>query len=286
MKVFISWSGDRSKHIAKALKEWLEDVFPDVQPWMSDHDIDAGSRWGAELNRQLKVIHFGILCLTPENHKSSWLLFEAGSLAKALEEARVVPYLYNLTAADVGFPLAQFQCVSADEEGTRKLLQSLNAASESSFTGEKLERIFKKWWPDLQSQLDKTSLMKSESDPQRTDRSLIEEILHFTQMRGENSEYQYRHLSKELEHILSHAVNTIREDLRYAFSLYNPLLMWTNSETVYQVQKADISAMSTSTVRRYLDQVQELYKQTKDSKLQDKIELAKAELRGRPLDDA
>jgi hypothetical protein len=286
MKVFISWSGDRSKSIARALKVWLTDVFSDVQPWMSDHDINAGSRWGTELNRELKVIHFGILCLTPENLKSSWLLFEAGSLAKALEEARVVPYLYNLTAADVGFPLAQFQGVNADEEGTRKLLQSLNSARESTFTSEKLERTFKKWWPDLQSQLEKIPSINSGSEPQRSDRSLIEEILQFARMRVEDSG-MYR-LDKELEHIhahLDHSVSSIREELRYAFSLHNLPIMWTKSETVYQVQKADLAAMNASTIKSYLDQVQELYNKTKDSKLLEKVEMVKAELRNRSLDD-
>jgi hypothetical protein len=310
MKIFISWSGDRSKHIATAIKPWLTDVLPDVETWMSDHNIEAGSRWGTDLNRELQSTNFGILCLTPENLKSSWLLFEAGSLAKALQEARVVPYLYNLTPADVGFPLAQFQGVSADEQGTWKLLQSLNSAREVGFSTEKLERSFKKWWPDLQSQLEIIPQVKNASEPQRSDRTLLEEILQLVRTRGDGSEGRsldftylikrydeaesqqrdsWKRFGKELEGVpdlLNRAISTIREELRSAFTLYNQALMWTKSETVYQVQEDDLSAMDTATITRYLDQVQELYMRTKDPKLLDKIKLAKAGLTTRPVGDA
>ncbi len=79
MKIFISWSGDRSRFVARALDALLPDVIQDVQTWMSEHDINAGARWGAALNSELEACHFGLLCITPENLNSDWLLFEAGS---------------------------------------------------------------------------------------------------------------------------------------------------------------------------------------------------------------
>lgn len=40
MKVFINWSGTRSKAVAKALHDWLKNIFPNqVEPWMSDIDL-------------------------------------------------------------------------------------------------------------------------------------------------------------------------------------------------------------------------------------------------------
>src|SRR4051794_30582528 len=45
LRVFISWSGARSRAAAKELAEWLELVTAGIiEPWMSDNDLDKGSR--------------------------------------------------------------------------------------------------------------------------------------------------------------------------------------------------------------------------------------------------
>src|SRR5690606_29258703 len=44
LKIFIGWSGTRSKAIARELRAWLPLLFDNVEPFMSDVDIDAGSR--------------------------------------------------------------------------------------------------------------------------------------------------------------------------------------------------------------------------------------------------
>lgn len=75
MKIFISWSGERSKYIAVALKEWLPLVLHDLKPWVSDKDITAGERWAQAVAGELDTSNFGILCVTPENVKNEWILF-------------------------------------------------------------------------------------------------------------------------------------------------------------------------------------------------------------------
>lgn len=81
MRVFLSWSGERSRAAASALSELLPDVMPALSPWMSEHDIAAGARWGHELAVRLEDAGFGVICLTPENIGVPWLLYEAGALS-------------------------------------------------------------------------------------------------------------------------------------------------------------------------------------------------------------
>ena len=179
MKIFISWSGNQSKEIALALDKWLQDVFlEDIETWMSASSIEAGQRWSNELNNRLESTNFGILCLTPDNLSSPWLLFEAGSISKVISESKVVPYLYNLTSTDVPFPLAQFQGVEATQSGTLKLIQSINNSRKNPISDERLIRIFEKWWTDFEV---KMKMVKNEENidtsNNRSERDLLEEIL-------------------------------------------------------------------------------------------------------------
>ena len=59
--VFISWSGARSRAIADALREWLPAVIQTARPFMSETDIDKGSRGLDEIVRALEGIKVGII---------------------------------------------------------------------------------------------------------------------------------------------------------------------------------------------------------------------------------
>ena len=96
MKVFISWSGQRSHYIADSLRGWLPRVIQSLRPWMSDEDIAAGSRWLPEIAKELSDARVGVLCITPENQSSPWLLFEAGALSKTLDQTFVCPLLFDM----------------------------------------------------------------------------------------------------------------------------------------------------------------------------------------------
>lgn len=158
MKVFISWSGRRSQQIAKSLSPWLKDVFLNapVDIFVSTEDIRAAARWSEVINQALRESVFGILCLTPENLKAPWLLFEAGALSKTVGEGSVCPYLYDVEARDIRPPLEQFNSVSADEQGTQRLVLAINEKLEEHKIFEKQLKInFQFQWPKLQETLNK-----------------------------------------------------------------------------------------------------------------------------------
>jgi hypothetical protein len=133
LKVFISWSGDLAKEVATLLHGLLPVIFDGVMPWMSDQDIEAGSRGLEEIARELDGTSFGIIVVTNENQGSQWLNFEAGALSKRIDDegrVRVVPLLVDLeSGAELTGPMTQFQWKLLDQRGVRELLVAIGAAA-------------------------------------------------------------------------------------------------------------------------------------------------------------
>lgn len=183
-KIFISWSGTTSKAIATALHEWLPNVIQLVVPWMSAEDIDKGARWSSDIATQLEQARVGIICLTPENLTSPWILFEAGALSKTLEKTFVCPYLYGVDPANIRGPLVQFQVTIANRDDTNRLLHTINKSiGESALPEERIDIVFAQWWPILEKKLESIKLSDSTKPSQiqqRPDRDLLEEILELT----------------------------------------------------------------------------------------------------------
>jgi hypothetical protein len=104
MKVFISFSGERSKAVAHALRGWLKNVLQALDPWFSE-EIVKGKRWSPEIAKQLDETRFGIVCLTAENLEAPWICFEAGACSKSVrDDAYVVPYLHEVARSEVVGP--------------------------------------------------------------------------------------------------------------------------------------------------------------------------------------
>jgi len=126
MKVFISWSRQTSNEIASCLRDILPLALMRVKFWMSAKDISPGLQWSQEIRRNLSESTVGIICLTSENLHSSWIYYESGALSHAIGTNLVIPYLYNISPSDLRGPLEHFHAVPADEDGTKKLFQSIN----------------------------------------------------------------------------------------------------------------------------------------------------------------
>lgn len=154
MKVFVSWSGDASHAVADALDGWLSDVIQAVEVFFSPRDIRKGSRWFAKLGRELEKSEFAILCLTPENLETPWLLYEAGAVAKRLEESRVVPLLIGLEPEELDDPLRQFNGATLRKGEMRKLVGAINKQlGDKRLPQEKLRKSFDAHWPQLEPKL-------------------------------------------------------------------------------------------------------------------------------------
>lgn len=155
MKVFISWSGDVSHKIACALRDWLPTVIQSIDTWVSSEDIHKGSRWSAQLAKELDETSFGIICVVPNNVTEPWLNFEAGALSKSVKDACVIPFLVGLQPSELtDGPLAQFQAVIYEKEEVKKLVHSIAEHETTKIPLDRIKRTFEACWPALHSQLE------------------------------------------------------------------------------------------------------------------------------------
>ena len=150
-RILISWSGERSEKIAEILREWLPNILPGVEPWLSSEDIRKGSRWSLHLATELEATQFGLLVVVPENQDSPWLNFEAGAISKWVEHARVAPLLFGMSPSELRGPLAQFQATEFTKNDVIRLLRSMAAAT--SGTARAVENALDFSWSVLQGRV-------------------------------------------------------------------------------------------------------------------------------------
>ena len=143
MKVFISWSGEISRQIAVVFQEWLTDVIPSVEPFVSVEDIEVGKRGIQRISQELQESSFGILCYTRENLHNDWMLYEAGALAKIADQSNVVPFLFNVEKDDLPAPIQEFQHIVFDKESIRKLVKDVNKACSERNEGRSEESLLR-----------------------------------------------------------------------------------------------------------------------------------------------
>ncbi len=123
MKIFISWSGEKSKEIASVFKEWIPSVIQVAKPFFSPNDIDKGTRWFSDISEELDKTQIGLIFLTKDNLQAPWLMFEAGALSKYIDKARVCPILFGVEPTDIEGPLIQFQATRFTKEDIQKVIK-------------------------------------------------------------------------------------------------------------------------------------------------------------------
>lgn len=184
VKIFISWSGERSRAIADVLRRWLPSVLQAVRPYFSPDDVAKGSRWSSEIAKELEASRVGLLVITPENQEAAWLLFEAGALAKNLERSKVCPLLFGgMEPTDVKGPLVQFQAAQFSEDEMKRVMKMINGElAEAALAPDVLESVFEMWWPKLEEQVARELEGIGDIDPEgrRPERDMLEEVLALT----------------------------------------------------------------------------------------------------------
>ncbi|MGB6156941.1 MAG: toll/interleukin-1 receptor domain-containing protein [Acidobacteriaceae bacterium] len=207
MKGFVSWSGERSRELAQALHGWLPLVLHYVKPWLSDADVSAGDRWATVVAKELETSNFGIICVTPENLNSPWLLFEAGALAKAMQGSKVIPLLFNLEFSDISGPLAQFQAKKCDREGVYEVVTSINKSSDTSVPDDRANQLFSALWPQIEKQLESIPTEAPTAKHMRPHHEILEELV--SGVRGLDGRF------REIEGTLSEQGPRSRRRLRH-----------------------------------------------------------------------
>ena len=177
MKVFIGWSGERSKAVAQALHDWIPLVLHNVEPWVSEADIEAGERWGEVVAKELSDSNFGIICITRENVNSPWVLFEAGALAKTMQGSKVIPLLLDLEVRDITGPLAQFQAKKVERTGVNEVIISINQTAKGMVPELRARELFEALWPKLEKEVKAIPKQPTAEKHVRPQHEILEELV-------------------------------------------------------------------------------------------------------------
>lgn len=185
MKIFLSWSGNKSKLIAEVLKDWLEQVIQSTEPWVST-SIEKGKKWSKEISDKLEESKIGIICLTRENLTAPWILFEAGAISKS-SESFVCTFLTDISSpSEITGPLSSFQHTKFSKEELLKLCKTINSRVKENKSGKSLnekslEEVFEIFFPKLEAKINdilSIDIDLDESIPHlRSDRELLEELV-------------------------------------------------------------------------------------------------------------
>lgn len=208
MKVYVIWSGDLSRVIAEAFKEWVPNVISNIDFFLSKSDINAGANWFQEISKQLESTNFGVIFLTKENINAPWIFFETGALAKHTSQANICPILIDIQATDIVGPLTQFQAITLNKEGIFTLTRSIyNSMEMQRLPDQMIYDLFEMKWKDFEEKINtikssvKTSVFSTTSSTKRPEREVLEEILKLTRSMNQTLSYKKEELPKSDEQV-------------------------------------------------------------------------------------
>lgn len=99
MKIFLSWSKNKSRLLAKATKQLIERTLGQSIEFFFSPEMYKGTRVDHEIHENLLQCEKCFVCITSENFKNPWLLYEAGVVYGANYSTQkggiVIPILFE-----------------------------------------------------------------------------------------------------------------------------------------------------------------------------------------------
>ena len=172
MKIFISWSKEKSSELAHSIDDFLKGMFRDkIASWISDENIVSGTRPMTEIKKALTTCDKGIFCLTKNNYESPWIMYEAGAMSmheSANNENAILTILFdNLKIEKVkDGPLGQYQLRIYSYENIKTFAKEINDILQTFDSDELFKKQFDLNWNVLNEK--------------------VKQILHRYEIGGEN----------------------------------------------------------------------------------------------------
>lgn len=156
-----------------------------MKPYFTPSDIEKGAKWASNIAGELASSDIGIICLTKDNLDKPWILFEAGSLSKNLDNSRVCTLLFGVDTTDLKGPLTTFQTTRFEKSDFKKLVKVINnTGGEQKLEENVLDQVFEMWWGKLESSINEilSSHKNNEQGEHRSERDILEEILELSRL--------------------------------------------------------------------------------------------------------
>lgn len=174
--VFISWSGKRSKELARLFVLYGKDLLTNVSFYFSSDEIKGGEKQRQNIESCLNNTNFGIVFLTSTNLSSKWIYFEAGAISRTLEKHRIIPLLYDIDIEKIGEPFSAYQGFKIDKESLLKVFIDINDFQENwnKIPEQTIKNNFNRLWKDFDFDLKKVNeINEDEVHPEIRDASLL-----------------------------------------------------------------------------------------------------------------
>ena len=132
-----------------------------------------------------------------------------------MQDAKVIPLLFDLDFSDISGPLAQFQAKKLEKEGMREVIYAINQCTDKPSAEELIGRRFDPLWATFEESLRKVPGKEPSEKSKRTQAQILEELVSTVR----SLEMRYRELGAVLEGTSTRSVRRRRIHPEFMFSL-------------------------------------------------------------------